>query len=337
MDFARKQLLKYGWTDGKGLGKHENGISEALKPKLKRSVAGMGYDAASDFTEHWWSQLYDKAAGNVEVEETNGKTKRIKTKDSDGFEITNSTWKLNRKKKTEEDGEYSEHFVRKSILTSDGSKVDKVAESDSEEEVKKDVFKMSDEELFAACEGRTAHKGARHGLKALGKLARIAQQEQVLLLQPQYRGYSHADKLKKVKEIVECTSLNSDFEEPVSKKKKKKRKRCTSLNSVGVSGEPEKDQTLAESQGISLPAEVSMRQTENVASDMSFETISRNKSKSSVENVVEVDDIQKNDRKSSKMKKRKDFDSIDVNELNNDQDDSTVKKRKKKKHKKFDE
>lgn len=52
---------------GKGLGKHENGISEALKPKLKRSVTGIGHDAASDFTEHWWTQLYNKAAGNVEV------------------------------------------------------------------------------------------------------------------------------------------------------------------------------------------------------------------------------------------------------------------------------
>lgn len=52
---------------GKGLGKNENGISEALKPKLKRSVTGIGYDAAADFTEHWWSALYDKAASNVQV------------------------------------------------------------------------------------------------------------------------------------------------------------------------------------------------------------------------------------------------------------------------------
>lgn len=52
---------------GKGLGKHENGISEALKPKLKRSVAGVGHDAAAEFNEHWWTTLYDKAAANVEV------------------------------------------------------------------------------------------------------------------------------------------------------------------------------------------------------------------------------------------------------------------------------
>ena len=37
---------------------------------------------------------------------------------------------------------------------------------------------LSDAELFQACGGRTAHKGARHGLKLNGKLARLAEQEQ---------------------------------------------------------------------------------------------------------------------------------------------------------------
>lgn len=38
-----------------------------MKPKLKRSVAGVGHDAAAEFNEHWWTTLYDKAAANVEV------------------------------------------------------------------------------------------------------------------------------------------------------------------------------------------------------------------------------------------------------------------------------
>ncbi|XP_011569033.3 G patch domain-containing protein 4 [Plutella xylostella] len=199
MNFARKQLEKYGWSDGKGLGKHENGISEALKPKLKRSVTGVGHDAAKDFTEHWWTTLYDKAAGNVQVEDKNGKTKKIKTKDE--FEITNSTWKLKRKKKEVEGEQYANFFVKKAILASGGVKTTKVDEADSsddddDEKDSKDVFKMTDEELFAACEGRTAHKGARHGLRATGKLARIAQQEQELLNQQRFEGYSHYKKAK---------------------------------------------------------------------------------------------------------------------------------------------
>ncbi|XP_063391349.1 G patch domain-containing protein 4 [Cydia fagiglandana] len=239
MDFARKQLEKYGWTDGKGLGKNENGISQALKPKLKRSVTGVGHDAASDFTEHWWTTLYNKAAGNVEIEEKNGKTKKIKT-NTDDFQISNSTWKLTKtkKKSTAEEEQYADYFVKKATLTNGGVKMEKLAESDSESDgEKKDVFKMTDEELFAACGGRTAHKGARHGLRALGKLARIEQQEQHLLEQEKYEGYSHYEKKKKNKNKpaselqVEDLNLNSDTEVPKTKKKKKK-KRCSNSESL---------------------------------------------------------------------------------------------------------
>ncbi|XP_013136755.1 PREDICTED: G patch domain-containing protein 4 [Papilio polytes] len=235
MDFARKQLEKYGWSAGKGLGKYENGISEALKPKLKRSVAGVGHDAAADFTEHWWNDLYNKAAMNLEVENKNGKTKRIKQKDSSEFEITNNTWKIKRTKKGDKpDQGYTDFFVKKAILNNGGSKLEDVEESDSENETTvKDVFKMTDEELFAACGGRTAHKGARHGLKALGKLARIEQQEQMLLNQDKYNGYSHTKKGKNKDQVgeindqvVENNSLDSDVDSMPVKIKKKKKKLC---------------------------------------------------------------------------------------------------------------
>ncbi|XP_045457646.1 G patch domain-containing protein 4 [Melitaea cinxia] len=230
MDFARKQLEKYGWSDGKGLGKNENGISEALKPKLKRSVTGIGYDAAADFTEHWWSALYDKAASNVQVEERNGKTKRMKRVDDKEFEITNSMWRLKRKNNNDSTEEYSESFVRTAVLGSGGSKTTKVKDSDSEEETdKKDALKLTDEELYAACEGRTAHKGARHGLRALGKLARIEQQEKQLLQQEKYNHFRAKNKSNDVDQVVEDTSLFEDTE--VTKKKKKKKKRCNSKGS----------------------------------------------------------------------------------------------------------
>lgn len=69
-------------------------------------------------------------------------------------------------------------------------------------------------------------RGARHGLRALGKLARIAEQEQMLLTQPQYEGYSHAKKLKqKAEERIDQMTLEEDVLEV--HKKKKKRKRCS--------------------------------------------------------------------------------------------------------------
>lgn len=57
--------------------------------------------------------------------------------------------------------EYSDFFVRTAVLTNGGVEMERVRETDSESEgdkEKKDVFKLTDEELFAACQGRTAHK-----------------------------------------------------------------------------------------------------------------------------------------------------------------------------------
>ncbi|CAH2056274.1 unnamed protein product, partial [Iphiclides podalirius] len=227
MDFARKQLEKYGWTAGKGLGKNENGISEALKPKIKRSVTGVGHDLASDFTEHWWNNLYNKAAKNVEVEEVNGKVKKIKCKDKN-FEITNNAWQMKKKTKGESsEKQYGDYFVKSAILSNGGSKIENVNKSDSDDEgLIKDIVKITDEELFAACEGRTAHKGARHGLKALGKLARIEQQEKTLLNQAKYNDYSHKSNQKievELKKVDSQEEINTIFNnEQVEKKNKKK-------------------------------------------------------------------------------------------------------------------
>ncbi|KAJ1218918.1 hypothetical protein NDU88_006489 [Pleurodeles waltl] len=40
---------------------------------------------------------------------------------------------------------------------------------------------MTDEEIVRACGGRTAHKGARHGLTMSAKLARLEEQEMEFL------------------------------------------------------------------------------------------------------------------------------------------------------------
>ncbi|KAH9629443.1 hypothetical protein HF086_015773 [Spodoptera exigua] len=299
MDFARKQLEKYGWTDGKGLGKHENGISEALKPKLKRSVAGVGHDAAAEFNEHWWTTLYDKAAANVEE-----------------FVITNSTWKLNKRQKVAENEEqYSDYFVRTAVLTNGASNVERVRESDSEDdEEKKDVFKMTDEELFAKCEGRTAHKGARHGLRATGKLARIAQQEAQLLSQSKYSGYSH---FKMLKEEVDNINFHSDSDSTeIKKKKKKKRNRCYS-NEKNDSNITKCE--LAESDEMPLPNENQMTDDHNAANVENVEKIGRKskKTKDEIEDVEATPEINVDVPKPKKKKRKKDDEAPETEIANN--------------------
>ena len=52
---------------GKGLGREEKGITEAIKPKLKFNSTGLGYDMGEQFKFHWWDHVFNKAANNITV------------------------------------------------------------------------------------------------------------------------------------------------------------------------------------------------------------------------------------------------------------------------------
>lgn len=54
-------------SKGKGLGKKEDGINKALKPKLKFDTAGLGHDPGEQFTNKWWECAYNSAANNIDV------------------------------------------------------------------------------------------------------------------------------------------------------------------------------------------------------------------------------------------------------------------------------
>lgn len=85
-------------------------------------------------------------------------------------------------------------------------------------------------------------RGARHGLKALGKLTRIEQQEKILLNQEKYNGYSHKSiqNLKMEFDKIDSKEKNDKLHDelPVILKKKKKKKKnslseiCPEINSV---------------------------------------------------------------------------------------------------------
>lgn len=199
---------------GKGLGKNENGIAEALRPKLKFDTSGVGH---KDLEFEWWDSLYDKALKNIVLDKKSGEVS-IKVAKKNAFTISSTKNGLEVSKK-----KHSLHygnFLKTSTLQ-DGSLIKDNSCQAIEEEPRSDiqgVIKMSDEELFKACGGRTAHKGARHGLTLNGKLARIAEQEKQLIA----AGY--------LKTKVECSDKT---ENKLKRKKKKKRdmeiEDCTSL------------------------------------------------------------------------------------------------------------
>lgn len=168
---------------GQGLGKASDGIVKPIKATFKFDNTGLGHDAAaSDFNNHWWERVYNDAASNLKVskEGSGGKT-QIQIRDDEGVDISTSS--INYKKMKKKHGKMAGFgtFIKTATLTNTGTEA-AVEEQVDLEEFRHDTVKpLTDEELFAACGGRTAHKGARHGLKLSGKLARMAEQDAKLM------------------------------------------------------------------------------------------------------------------------------------------------------------
>ena len=80
--FAMKQMEKMGWTEGKGLGKNESGISKHLSITKREEAAGLGSEAvetrAQEASETWW---HDAFASNLKAMHKKHGSKKSKSKD----------------------------------------------------------------------------------------------------------------------------------------------------------------------------------------------------------------------------------------------------------------
>lgn len=185
LTFAEKQLLCHGWEHGKGLGRAENGISEAIKVKVKSDKAGVGHKEGDQFTFHWWDHVFNKASSSLQVETDQNGVQVKKNLDTDeGGMISN---KKPLKASLSKEKLYGCFVKSATLLSGQEQPEPKSSPSDSsssssedEEEHKLDLSSttnLSDADLMMACGGRTAHKGARYGLTMSAKLARLEQQE----------------------------------------------------------------------------------------------------------------------------------------------------------------
>ncbi|XP_043732910.1 G patch domain-containing protein 4 isoform X2 [Cervus elaphus] len=256
MKFAEEQLLKHGWTQGKGLGRKENGITQALRVTLKQDTHGVGHDPAKEFTNHWWNDLFNKTAANLVVETR-----------QDGVQIRRLSKETTRQDHAKPNLLYQK-FVKTATLTSSGEKPDKDWESfsDDDSQEPKPPNVLTDEMLLQACEGRTAHKAARLGITMKAKLARLEAQEQAFLARlkgqdpgvPQLQSESKPPKKKKKKrkqeQEEEATATERSAEEysehtdeSIRKSKKKKRRhqeeRVTDKESIAIENEDETTRT----------------------------------------------------------------------------------------------
>lgn len=83
-DFAKRQMEKMGWQEGKGLGKNESGISKHIKAVKRDDNSGLGSEAvqAEEVKDNWWHDAFSKQL-KVFQSSSSGKKKKKKTKSSD--------------------------------------------------------------------------------------------------------------------------------------------------------------------------------------------------------------------------------------------------------------
>uniref|UniRef100_A0A1Q3EVX2 G patch domain-containing protein 4 n=1 Tax=Culex tarsalis TaxID=7177 RepID=A0A1Q3EVX2_CULTA len=210
MDFAKNILQKYGWREGDGLGKNSDGIVKPIKANYKFNNSGLGTDQAKDHTNRWWERVFDEAANNLDV----GPAGKIRQKERDAVEISANSYSVKKLKQKTADGKasYGGFLKASRLLTAVGREEDLEGHVKTEDIEFKPTKVLTDEELFAACGGRTAHKGARHGLKLSGKLARIEAQNSKLLQELESKSFEKVIK-------------SNEWQQVQKKKKSKKKKR----------------------------------------------------------------------------------------------------------------
>ncbi|XP_031230193.1 G patch domain-containing protein 4 isoform X2 [Mastomys coucha] len=222
----------------------------------------VGHDPAKEFTDHWWSDLFNKTAANLVVD--SGK---------DGVQIRHLSKETTQRSHPKPSLLYQK-FVKTATLTSGEEKPESNLGScndvDNHEPMPPKI--LTDEMLLKACEGRTAHKAARIGITMKAKLARLEAQEQAFLAQ--LKGSkavgtsqpltdsepSHKKKKKrKQKEEEEAVTTEKSLGEELlehtdksfRKSKKKKRRRKDEREGIAIGSEEE------EAAGESGPRELS--------------------------------------------------------------------------------
>ncbi len=81
MSFAQKQLEKFGWKEGEGLGKKKDGRTKALVTSVKNNTKGVIQCliqlGCNDY-EEWWDTMYNDQAKALEIKKDDkGVKKRL--------------------------------------------------------------------------------------------------------------------------------------------------------------------------------------------------------------------------------------------------------------------
>jgi len=245
MDWAIANMEGKGWSRGEGLGRHGQGITDAIKPKLKFDQAGVGHSKAAEFEFQWWDHVFNKAAATVVVEEGgDGEVKVDFNSSKDELSTKKIRRKAEKKMRASVKAKLYGNFVKSGTLT--GGVMEEEADDSGfvEDKDKGSLKALTDEELVKACGGRTAHKGGRHGHRMDAKLARIEAAEVEYMENHRRREEEKeeakkAEEQKKKKKKLEKEEAVAAVEEVVVKKKKSKKREVEAIEESRVEGELE--------------------------------------------------------------------------------------------------
>lgn len=243
--FAQKELKKFGWKEGSGLGKNENGMKEAIKVKIKNDSYGVGHNRGDEFTFHWWDHVFNKAASSIVVESTQEGVSVKAAKESVGVSTKKARTYDNK-------AMLYGQFVKGATLDnnqevkSEGEEEDASEVTEYLEEDRQTLQKLPDEEILKICGGMTAHKGARHGLKLNGKLERIQEQERLLMEKWKKQKGSNSEMDKSERSSLNAKTDTTENEEVnrecvKTKKKKKKRDKLEDAEKISQNQSPDCD------------------------------------------------------------------------------------------------
>eukprot|EP01068_Selenidium_serpulae_P006619 Selendium_serpulae@DN4459_c0_g1_i1.p2 len=69
--FGAKLLAKFGWEEGKGLGKDEDGKQDPIQIKKRDETVGLGAETNKHKTAYneWWDDMYNSVAESLKTTE----------------------------------------------------------------------------------------------------------------------------------------------------------------------------------------------------------------------------------------------------------------------------
>ncbi|KAI8335447.1 hypothetical protein BC941DRAFT_430337 [Chlamydoabsidia padenii] len=253
--FAKTQLEKFGWSSGDGLGKHRDGRTKHVTVSKKNDKKGVGVGSSQwEFAwwDHLYNKsasevtvakdeqdkvvvaaksktdMQRSTTGIISTERPTGKPMMAKEASSmsavadqinDSMDTMVKDLHVSMAQRIANGALYG-GFVKSSTGAFDPStptteSSTPASEEDDTEALKDYSIKVTDAELFAACEGRTARKGGRGLVEQKGKFARVMQEY-----------LQHDDDLNKKRKHSHDDDNDDDKKKKKKAKKDKKEKKA---------------------------------------------------------------------------------------------------------------